>query len=490
MVAELPAELWILIFHFAFDDDAVLAPVLPAAWDASSWAQGSDGKWMLRSPQDNIGVCIRRRTGSLKAILSSCRYLRQIGTSFLYESVLIEVPSRILRLCLALDADRHLSRQTKRIHISRYFQPNGVTAEEMDLAVISIIQHCRKLQTFVFDWPLNKSFTPIADALCHYCRGTLHTLHISIPSTELAKLIWTLDSLQKLVALHVEIGERHTEENHLGSASDINLKLPKLQQLSLRGFFTDFVEEAIEWEFPRLTSLTLDFINYRDELPDIEAFLQNHGSQLTYLDINCIPPLDVPMVLDLCPSLTSFSFNPDWRLPRDEVLPYEASSLVRVPHRGITTIGLHQLLYAFGVGYAAQYSKLDAISTRYIRHSNDANFAALTKRNFPNLKTIRLLSRTLLRDLEMANGPDEVCYERWERWWAQCSAQGVRLEDCTGAQLGYLPPQDTSTEGGSMADDEEEEEEDSVIDAIRSFDPIEQVRALRMRCQQVSAALS
>ncbi|KAI0702523.1 hypothetical protein BC835DRAFT_1263745 [Cytidiella melzeri] len=489
MVSELPAELWILVFHFAFDDDAVLGTTLPSSWHASSWAKSLEGKWILRSAQDNVGASIRRRTASLKAIVSTCRYLRQIGTEFLYESILIEVPSRILRLCAALDADRHLSLQTKRMHVSRYFQPTGVSADEMDLAMISIIQHCRYLQTFIFEWPLQRSFTPIADALCHYCRRTLHTLHISIPSAELAKLIWTLDSLQKLVSLHVEIGERHTEENHLGSASDINLKLPKLQQLSLRGFFTDFIEEATEWEFPRLNSLTLDFINYRDELPDIEAFFNNHGSQLIYLDINCIPPLNLPPVLDLCPSLSSFSFNPDWHLPRDETIPYEASQLVRVPHHGIVTIGLHQLLYAFGVGYAAQYSKVDAISTRYIRSSNDTNFAALTKRNFPNLKTIRLLSRTLLRDLEMANGPDEVCYERWERWWSQCAGQGIRLEDCTGAELGYLPPQEASTEAGSELDDEGEEEEDSVLDALQ-YDPIAQVRALRMRCQQVSAALS
>jgi hypothetical protein len=359
----------------------------------------------------------------------------------------------------------------------------------MDLALISIIQHCRKLQTFIFEWPLQMSFTPVADSLCHYCRRTLHTLHISIPSVELAKLIWTLDSLQRLVSLHVEIGERHTEENHLGSASDISLRFPKLQQLSLRGFFTDFVEEATEWDFPRLGTLTLDFINYRDELPDIEAFFANHGSQLTYLDINCIPPINLPAVLDLCPSLSSFSFNPDWRLPREEGLHYEASELVHLPHKGITTIGLHQLLYAFGVGYAAQYSKVDAISTRYIRHSNDANFAALTKRNFPNLKTVRLLSRTLLRDLEMANGPDEVCFERWERWWAHCAGQGIRLEDCTGSELGYLPPQDYGTDAGTEVDDEGEEEEDSVLDALQ-FDPIAQVRALRMRCQQISAALS
>lgn len=386
--------------------------------------------------------------------------------------------------------DRQLSRPTKRIHISRYFQPAGLSAEELDIAVISIIQHFRKLEIFVFEWPLQSAFTHIADTLCHYCRRTLRVLHISIPCLEVAKLIWTLDSLQGLAVLHVEFGERHTEENHLGSASDISLTLPKLEQLSLRGFFTDFLEEATEWEFPCLTNFSLDFLNHRDELPDVLEFLTNHGSQLTYMDINCIPTLDLPSILEVCPSLTCFSFNPDWRLPEAAGVPVEASALVRTPHRGITTIGLHQLLYAFGVGYAAQYARVDQLSTRYIRHSNDMNFAALTKQNFPNLKTVRLLSRTLLRDLEMANGPDEVCYERWERWWSHCSKQGIRLEDCTGAELGYLPPDDSDTASGTSGTEiEEEEDEDSVLDLLQ-YDPIAQVRALRMRCQQLSTVLT
>ena len=66
MVVELPAELWILIFHFAFDDDAVLGTALPSSWDISSWTKSLEGKWMLRSTQDNIATCIRRRSSSLK----------------------------------------------------------------------------------------------------------------------------------------------------------------------------------------------------------------------------------------------------------------------------------------------------------------------------------------------------------------------------------------------------------------------------------------
>ena len=66
MVAELPTELWILIFHYAFDDDAVLGPTLPTSWDVSAWVKGLDGKWVLKQPQDTLAASLRKRTTSLK----------------------------------------------------------------------------------------------------------------------------------------------------------------------------------------------------------------------------------------------------------------------------------------------------------------------------------------------------------------------------------------------------------------------------------------
>lgn len=66
MVAELPAELWIHIFHFAFDEDAMLGNTLPMSWDVSNWSKSLDGKWVLRSTQDNVGMALRRRATSLK----------------------------------------------------------------------------------------------------------------------------------------------------------------------------------------------------------------------------------------------------------------------------------------------------------------------------------------------------------------------------------------------------------------------------------------
>ena len=109
------------------------------------------------------------------------------------------------------------------------------------------------------------------------------------------------------------------------------------------------------------------------------------------------------------------------------------------PHAHLTHVGLHQALHAFGVGYAGTYARADPLVVRYIRRSNDLNVAALTRRAFPRLARVRLLNRTLLRDLEAADGPADACWERWERWAAQAARERVRLEDCTGNELGQLP---------------------------------------------------
>lgn len=280
-------------------------------------------------------------------------------------------------------------------------------------------------------------------------------MHISVAVDDLARVIWMLDLLPALTSLHLEFRGRSNEGIHLGAASGLVLLLKRLRHLSLRGFFTDFLEEAISWEFPVLESLALDFLNFRDDSPDIVEFIKSHGRRLTFLDINSICPLDVASVLDQCPQLITFCFNPDWRLPPDLTVHGEASRLVGYPHPTITTIGCHQLSYAFGVGFAATYASSDPLSTHLIRRTNDMNFAALTKRNFPKLQCVRVLSRMLLKDLETADGPDAACYERWERWWDQCANQHIRLEDCTGADLGTLPEKDATDEEESVVSREE-----------------------------------
>lgn len=392
-----------------------------------------------------------------------------------------EIPSNIIRVCGVLDIDRHLGRFVRRLHITRYFTRTGVSAEDLELGLISVIQHCRKLEIFVIDWPIKDAFSAIADALCTYCSQTLRTLHMHVPPSGLAKLIWTLDSLQNLTALHLEMSERTSEDTRLGSAGCVSIAFPELRELSLAGDSCDFIEQAIEWEFPKLESFTFDFGAYRHDLPDLLEFLEAHGSALTYLDINCMLQFDVPSMLDSCPLLTTFSFNCDWRLELDEAMPYEVSKLVHTPHPNLTHIGLHQLLHAFGIGYAGTYARVDPMVVRYIRRSNDLNFAALTKRSFPKLTHVRLLNRTLLRDLEEADGPADSCFERWERWSGQCAAEGVRLEDCTGNELGQLPALDDNDVGQPPVP--------AVHPAFNPDDPIAHVQALTDQIRNLSVVL-
>lgn len=192
--------------------------------------------------------------------------------------------------------------------------------------------------------------------------------------------------------------------------------------------------------------------------------------------------VDIPTTLNLCPSLTHFAFNLDWRLGEDEMALNPSSKLVYTPHTHITHIGLHGLSHAFGVGYAATYARLDPITPRFVRRSNDFNFAALNKTNFPKLKCVRSLNRTLLRDLEASNGPTETCLERWERWSNQCGKAGVSFEDCTGSSMGELPELDEE-------DDEDDGDDESGTESVVPADPIAQVRALANQCRQMTAAL-
>ncbi len=385
-----------------------------------------------------------------------------------------------------MDSNHYVGRWAKRLHITRYYPRGTLSADDLELSLVSVIQHCRGLQIFVVEWSLLDSFTPVVDALSTYCSRSLRVLHIHVRSRQLARLFWALESLICLESIHLEFGQKETEDIHLGSASNIVLTLPTLECLSLRGFFSDFIEQAVDWSLPCLRSLTLDFASHHDELADIPEFLQNHGAHLKYLDINCIPVVDVPAILDLCPSLTTFAFNADWRLAIDDIPYYEASVLVRRPHPNITTLGLHELRHAFGVGY---YATHDILTTNFARRTNDLNFAALNTRNFPKLERVRLLSRTVLRDLETANGPDDVCFERWERWWALCARQKVRLEDCTGAEFGNLPEEDDEEDEETDGDEEELEGGPLVVPGSFQGDAIAQIRLLTSQCRQLTTVL-
>jgi len=348
-----------------------------------------------------------------------------------------------------LGNEPHLGTYARNIYLGG---PTIPEAESLEI-LVSIIQHCPNVDTMIIAWPLTSTFSAaIADALLSFTSKKIRTLCWNMSSSAQPKVIWALNALRKsLTSLCLEFEAPTGENNPLGSAGNLNLSLPHLQTLSLRGSFQDFLEQFTDWSLPALHHVTLDFGLNRNDLPDVDEFCKQHGTSLTFLDLNCLLTLDVAAILDLCPNLTTFLFNGDWRLPTTDEYPME-SKLTNSPHPNITTIGVHQLLYAFGVGYAA---KSDRFKIEYMQRSNDMNFAALTKRNFPKLQCVRVLSRALLRDLESNNGPSQTGLSRWEKWWDQCAQQSVRLEDCTGGLLGTLP-QDEPESG----DDDEECESD------------------------------
>ena len=326
--------------------------------------------------------------------------------------------------------------------------------------LVTVIHHCPNLELFTVEWPITSSFPAIADSLVTYSAKSLSSVQWKIGSDCLAGLIWALDALPSLVSVYIDFettstsvtpldGASEAPEDtspHLGTASHISLILNSLQQLTLRGHSDEFIEQSIGWSLPVLHSFTLDFVAHRSNLPDIAEFLKHHGSQLTFLDLYTIPALDLPGILAACPMLTSFSFNPDWRLPfHADQIDNAAATLLREPHSHITHLGLHQLLHAFlppshSTGTNAFGSiGLPQAATMLLQRTNDLTFSQLTRALFPALKVVRVLNRTLLTGLERQNGPEDEGYARWERWEAQCKAEGVRLEDCTGALLGDLP---------------------------------------------------
>jgi hypothetical protein len=329
---------------------------------------------------------------------------------------------------------------------------------------------------------MGNTFGPVVDTLASYAGKSLRTVHWNVSREAASKVIWALDSLPQLLSVHIhfETAAEDQETVQLGSASNLTLTLPHLQQLSLRGHFQEFLEQATGWSIPGLRSFSFDYGNNRIDQPDVMAFLAHHGAKLIFLDLNCIPALDVPRILDLCPLLTTFSFNADWRIqqPGEEVpVPTTSNTvtfanqimslLVHNPHQNITSIGLHGLMYAFGVGYAADYATQEPLQAHVIRRSNDLNIAALNRVNFPKLQRVRALSRAMLHDLNEEDGPsqEDGGVERYDNWWSMLSGSGIRLEDCTGALLGTLPEdededEDEEEESGEDEDSEGEEEEE------------------------------
>lgn len=284
-------------------------------------------------------------------------------------------------------------------------------------------------------------------------------------------------------------------ETPLGSMHNMSLELPSLEQLEVRGPCAAFIEQAAGWTLPRLNTFTFDMGAEQSDLPDILEFLTAHGGGLEYLDVNGIEKLPVVEILNLCPVLTTFIFNPDWKLiaPDAEETATAAAVLTQEPHNGITHIGLHGLHDALGVSRQLSIDGQEQtllptasqIQMSMLRRTNDSVFRALTKTHFPNLKCVRAVSRPLLAALERANGPGKEpgCFERWERWWAQCTNAGIRLEDCTGDYLGTLPdPDDDDEEDDDSEEASGSEEEYDESEAIR-----DELRELLVECQKMNA---
>ncbi|KZT05927.1 uncharacterized protein LAESUDRAFT_654509 [Laetiporus sulphureus 93-53] len=468
----LPIELLLHIFELAVENESLFDHALPTSMVESSWVKSETYhgcRWWLKSPQESLDAMQKMSYYTAKAIIATCKAWRSLGSEVLFRFLHFTNPTCLLQVCSIMDRDHTLGWRTKRLQISRYYASYGATMDEMQNSLISIIQHCPNLEIFVATWPIPSALTAVIDALCTFCSNALRTIHLHIPNTSVAKAILMLEFLPNLSSLHLEVDGPPVESSELGSASNLTLVLPALRQLSLKGLFQDFLEQATGWDLPALETVSLDFLGHREDLPDIMEFLASHGPKLTYLDINCIPPLDVATILDLCPLLKTFAFNFDWRLESAEGENFGVGTLVHRPHQNIATIGCHQLLHAFGVGEAAKYTHVDPFATYIIRRRNDMNFATLRKKDFPRLQRVRVLSRTLLRDLESANGPDGMSFKRWEQWWEQCTSQGIRLEDCTGNLLGNLPEVEEY-------EDEEEVEE-------RKMEPF---RELLQQCRQMS----
>jgi len=328
---------------------------------------------------------------------------------------------------------------------------------------MALIQHCPNVEIFIAERPLGSSFGPIMDALARYASRSLHTIHLNIPGESISKIIWTLSALPRIVAahIHIETDVSPTEEvARLGSAADLQLRLPYLQQVSLRGYVGTLLEQLGGWDLPSLRSFSIDSFATIQDPEDVIEFLRHHGINLVLLDLNLKTFMDVPLILELCPNLHTFTFNADWRImPHNDV----ASSIVRLPHQHITTIGLHGLCYAFGVGGRYdQATKNQSFEANFAARSNDLNMAALNKSDFPQLRRIRAVNKSMLEDLNESNGPstENGGYNRWSRWWSTCANAGVRLEDCTGQLLGTLP-EDNEVDDSDEEEIEDEEVEDS-----------------------------
>jgi len=385
--------------------------------------------------------------------------------------------------------------------------------DKFQTTLISLLRHCPNVEIFIVQRPLGSTFGPVIDALATYASRRLHTVHLNIPGDSVSKIIWAFSALPHILAAHIDIDTdvpTSQEVARLGSAQDLRIRLPYLQQISLRGYVGTFLEQIGGWDLPALRNFSIDSGTSVQDQQDVVEFLKHHGLNLIYLDLNLKNFVDVPVVLDLCPNLCTFAFNSDWR-----ITPHNgnANTIVNRSHQHIHTIGLHGLSYAFGVGMCYQISaNSNSFGAQYAARSNDLNMAALNKNYFPKLRRIRALNHRVLEELNKSDGPssDNGGYHRWHNWWTSCASAGIRLEDCTGQLLGTLPEEpesddesedeDVESDGDEADNDVEgssdEEDEDAEVDRDsdlndetkwRSENPLQVPNVLTQLIQEVRA---
>lgn len=391
----------------------------------------------------------------------TCKVWAQIGAEFMYRSILIGDAKRLRTLCKTLDTHSQLGRWTKAVYIPRslvYFGGDAFPLNTED-CLVSLIRHFPNLHIFSAESHLDASFPVIADCLQTFCRG-LQSLHWQIPYEAQPKIVLALQGLQHLVSLHIILSKPAVEDADQertlhGTGSLFELSFPCLKELALSGSIQDFAEQFTTWDMPKLTSLALDFGTELCDFPDVTELLIAHGPQLKMLDIQSLPDMDVPGLLAICRDLTTLCFSLDWRLE---------GGLVQAPHENIERIGLHGVRHAFGVGYAGAIAQSNPAQSMIMRRRNDMNFAALTTVAFPKLRIVRVLDPGLLRDLNRENGPARgPCFDRWNKWWEHCTAQWIRLEDCTGNLLGTLPQSDVD-DSSEISEDNEDDRTESALD--------------------------
>ncbi|KAG2088855.1 uncharacterized protein F5147DRAFT_841241 [Suillus discolor] len=115
-----------------------------------------------------------------------------------------------------------------------FFYERGPSLDNFAAALTAVLTQTPNLEIFIVDWPLSRASGSTAD---------------------------TLDALPLLVSLAVEFDAplKDCDMLTLGSAQDVKFHLPNLQQLILRGYSAEFIEQASGWSLPLLRSFSFDF---------------------------------------------------------------------------------------------------------------------------------------------------------------------------------------------------------------------------------------